>query len=69
MLQISQAIDNGEALAAKLEMFHCWRKLVKDHTIENKILNLLFDFVRDGGERDTLVAVLKSLNYGKLAYQ
>ena len=69
MLEISRAIDNGDDLAAELEMLDCWRQIVNDNAKKNKILHLLYDFGRDGGERDTLVGVLKSLNYGKLAYQ
>ena len=69
MLEISRAIDNGDDLAAELEMLDCWRQIVNDNTIKSKILHLLFAFGRDGGERDTLVGVLKSLNHGKLAEQ
>ena len=69
MLEISHAIDSGEDLAAKLEMLQCWKQTVNDHTIKNKILHLLFAFGRDGGERDTLVEVLKSLKQNKLADQ
>ena len=68
MLQISREIGgSGEDLAAQLGRLITWQEIMRDPTAVNKILNLLFQWDRGGGEREELVQHLKELQFIQLA--
>ena len=68
MLQISQEIGgSGEDLAAQLERLQTWHEIKQDPIATNKILNLLFEWDKGGGEREELVQHLKELGFIQLA--
>ena len=69
MFKLSHSIDNGENLAASLGMLENWEQIVNNDRKENKVLYLLYAFDNGGGKRDTLIRVLKNLNYTELADQ
>ena len=70
MLQISREIGgSGEDLAAQLGRLAKWQEIKQDPTASNKILNLLFEWDRGGGEREELVQHLKELQFIQLAEQ
>ena len=68
MVQISKEVSgSGELLAAQLEKLTKWQELLNDSNTKDKVLNLLFDWDRGGGERDQLVEHLRELNFITLA--
>ena len=68
MLQISREIGgSGEELAAQMGRLTKWHEIKQDPTAANKILNLLFEWDKGGGERDDLVQHLKELQFTQLA--
>ena len=68
MLQISREIGgSGEDLAAQMGRLTKWHEIKLDSTAANKILNLLFDWDKGGGEREELVQHLKKLQFIQLA--
>ena len=68
MLLISREVgEKGERLAAQLGKLILWRQLVRDTTANDKVLNLLFDWDRGGGERKQLVQHLQTLQFNQLA--
>ena len=68
MLQISQEIGgNGQRLAAQLERLTSWQQILHDPTAVDKVVSLLFEWDKGGGERDDLVQHLKNLHFTQLA--
>ena len=68
MLQISREIGgSGEDLAAQLGRLTKWQEIKRDPTASNKILNLLYEWDKGGGEREKLVDHLKELQFIQLA--
>ena len=68
MLQISQEIcGNGQRLAAQLERLTTWQQILHDPTSVDKVVSLLFEWDKGGGERDDLVQHLKELQFIPLA--
>ena len=68
MLQISREIGgHGEDLAAHLGRLAKWQEILHNPTAFDKILNLLFEWDKGGGERDELVQHLKELQFFQLA--
>ena len=70
MLQLSREIGgSGEDLAAQLGRLQIWHAIKLDSTVSNKILNLLYEWDKGGGEREELVQHLKELQFIQLAEQ
>ena len=68
MLQISREIGgNGQHLAAQLEKLTTWQQILHDPTAVDKVVSLLFEWDRGGGEREELVQHLKELGFIQLA--
>ena len=68
MLQISRELGgSGEDLAAQLGRLTKWYEIKQDPAAVNKILNLLFEWDKGGGEREELVQHLKKLQFTQLA--
>ena len=68
MLQISQEIgESGERLAIQLGRLTKWLEILRDSTAVDKVVHLLFDWDRGGGEREELVQHLKELCFIPLA--
>ena len=68
MLQISQEIGgSGEDLAAQLGRLGTWQEILHNPRAFDKILNLLFEWDKGGGEREELVQHLKELQFFQLA--
>ena len=68
MLQISQEIGgNGQRLAAQLERLTRWQQILHDPTAVDKVVSLLYEWDKGGGERDDLVQHLKELQFTQLA--
>ena len=68
MLQISREIGgSGEDLAAQLGRLVKWQEIKQDPTASNKILNLLYEWDKGGGEREELVQHLEELGFIQLA--
>ena len=68
ILQISREISgSGEDLAAQLGRLQIWREIKQDPTAPNKVLNLLYEWDKEGGEREELVQHLKELGFIQLA--
>ena len=68
MLQISRGIGgSGEDLAARLGRLQKWHEIKQDPTAPNKVLNLLYEWDKEGGEREKLVEHLKELGFVQLA--
>ena len=62
MLQISQEIGgNGQRLAARLERLTTWQQILQEPTSVDKVVSLLFEWDKGGGEHDDLVQLLKEL--------
>ena len=70
MLQISKEIGgNGQRLAAQLERLTIWQQILHDPTAVDKVVSLLFEWDKGGGEREELVQHLKELQFIQLAEQ
>ena len=68
MLQISQEIGGkGQCLAAQLERLTTWQQILQDPTAVDKVVSLLFEWDKGGGEREELVQRLKELQFIQLA--
>ena len=68
MLQISREIGgSGEDLAAQLGRLAKWHEIKQDPPGTNKVLNLLYEWDKGGGEREKLVEHLKELGFVQLA--
>ena len=68
MLQISKEIGgNGQRLAAQLERLTTWQQILQDPTSVDKVVSLLYEWDKGGGERKELVQHLKELQFIQLA--
>ena len=68
MLQISREIGgSGEHLATQLGRLTKWQQILHDPTAVNKVVHLLYEWDKGGGEREELVHHLKELQFRQLA--
>ena len=68
MLQISREIGgNGQYLAAQLEKLTTWQRILHDPTAVDKVVSLLYEWDKGGGEREELVQHLQELGFIQLA--
>ena len=68
MLQISREIGrSGEHLAAQLEKLTKWQLILQDPTAVNKVVHLLYEWDKEGGDREELVQHLKQLGIVQFA--